>query len=297
MKIYRWIMACGLLMPSSACANIIFSQDFSSAPNGPLSSYYNPQPSSSQWNIIGKSGTYASVTVAGGALSFSRTGSGTAYFARTTDLSPSPSAMIYEFDMSVSANGYTQTGSSAATWQIGSGFQSSGSIEAGSGVHSAFSLLFTSTPGTYQLRTPSGSTSADIQGSKTITWVINNSGGALSYTGPDHTPQSIASDAWDLWAGSTRIFNDVPASTAVDTRLSDLKFVLNNGFGSVTMDDFRIQDGVEVVPELPSTGVIASTMIVLAIIHDQWRRHRKLNAQAHGETRVSNGQPRNSPSV
>src|SRR5690242_19097850 len=81
-------------------AGVIFSQDFSSAPNGPVSSYVATPANSQQFNTINWTGLTGGIV--NGALSYSRDGTGWGWFARTTDFTPVPNAMIYSFDLSVS---------------------------------------------------------------------------------------------------------------------------------------------------------------------------------------------------
>lgn len=251
----------------------LFSQDFSSS--SVVSDYVNASsPNSGQWNAIGSSGSGVTVAIAGGALQYTRATANTGSFSRTTDFSPVPPALIYQFTLSVSGNSAAQT--TAAVWQLGSGFGTANSAEANANVHSRFALNFTTSDGTFQLRDIAGGVnSGNLSGAQNITWVVNNSGGAISYVGPDSQSWTVADDAWDLWAGNSLLFDDIAAQTATQV-LTDMKFAFTAGSGSVNMDNFVIT----AIPEPADWGLIsAGGLMLVAGVHSR-RQNRRAKAGA-----------------
>jgi len=227
-------------------AQILLDQNFSSSTT--LSSYISATPDSGQWNAISTSGAGVTVSTAANNLSFTRAAANVGSFSRTTDFSPVPATMIYRFDLSVSGNSAAQT--SAAVWQVGSGFGTSNAAESNANTYARFALNFTSTDGTFQIRDIQNTTnSGSLSGKQSMMWVLNNSDSAFSYTSPLGTSVSVANDTADIWAGTSLLFNDVVVTTATQT-MTDLKFAFTAGTGTVTMDNFLIT-----VPE-PKTWLL-----------------------------------------
>jgi hypothetical protein len=264
MKIQNWAFAIsgGLSLISTTEAGVIFSQDFASAPNGPVSAYVGSPPNNQQFDTINWTGTGMSGGIVDGALSYSRSGSGSGWFARVTDFSPVPNAIIYSFDLGITGNTTAQP--MAAVWQVGYGFGTASGAEPNSLVHSRFGVGFTSTPGSFQLLNMAGGTSANLTGPKAITWVVNNSGAALSYLAPDNNPCLVDNNAWDLWAGDQQVFHNVGATTS-GRPLADIKFAYNSGYGTVRMDNFSIRT-VPPVPEPAATGVLAAGFLAVIVL-------------------------------
>lgn len=220
----------------------LFQQNFSTSTT--VADYVNASaPTSGQFNAISTSGsgTVLSINTGGGnnKLRFNRSNNAGA-FSRTTDFSPAPISLIYKFDIAVSGNTTAQT--TAATFQVGSSYGIGNSPEANASTHSRIGLNYTSTNGTFQFRDLTNSiNSSNLSGVQSITWVINNSGNTLNYTAPDGSTESVLNDTYDLWAGTTKLFNNVSATTASQS-LSDLKFVINNGTGIIDFDNFDIRE-------------------------------------------------------
>jgi hypothetical protein len=214
----------------------IFVQDFNSS--ALISDYVNAaSPNSGQFNFIGSSGAGTAVSINNGKLRFNRTANAGA-FSRSTDFSPVPAIISYQFDLDVSGNSSAQT--TAAVFQVGSGFGSSNSAESNSLIHSKIGVNIGSTPNTFSLRDiGGGSNSATFTGAQTITWVINNSDGDISYPAPDGSMESLAQDKFDLWIGTSKEFDDRAAITETQV-LSDLKFAFFAGTAIMDIDNVTI---------------------------------------------------------
>ncbi|MCU7615107.1 T9SS type A sorting domain-containing protein [Chryseobacterium sp. GMJ5] len=217
----------------------IFEQDFNSSST--VSSYVSATtPNSGQFNAISTSGSGTVLSINGGKLRFARTGNAGAY-TRTTDLTPTPQLMIYQFDLAVSNN--TAAVTNAATWQIGSAFTTGNSTEANSIVHSRLGLNLTATNGSFSLRDIGGSLNSSVfSGTQNIFWVINNTGATAFYLAPDNTVGTLSNDEADLWVGTTKALTSLPATTATQS-LTDFKFVISNGTANVDIDNLKIYSG------------------------------------------------------
>ncbi len=226
----------------------LFQQNFSSSTV--VADYVNAAPSNGQFNAIGSSGagTILSINTTGSnKLRFARTGNAGSY-SRTTDFSPTPTSLMYRFDLTVSGNSVAQT--TAAVWQVGSGFGTANSGEANANVHSRIGLNWTNTAGQFSIRNLGTSVnSANYSGTQTITWVINNSGATLIYKAPDGTYETVGDDVADLWVGTTKEFDEIAATTSTQS-LTDLKFVFTAGTGTVDIDNILIDQ----IPAIPTSG-------------------------------------------
>ena len=271
MKTQCWILAIAILMSIAYVVrgNVIFSQDFSTNPDGPLTTYYNPTaPNDGQWNAITASGTGTRVTVANGALSFTRGSSGAASFSRTTDFSPAPEAVRFRFDLGM--NSASTRATDAAVWQIGSGFSTANAAQADSTVHSQFALSIVDATGSFQFRNPkTGAESSAYSGKFPVTWVVNNSSSAIQYSAPNGTTRSVAADHWDLWCGPYPVFYGIESTTAGQS-LTDLKFVFSHGGGTINMDNFSLEP-LSAVPEPAATGTVVAACLGLAAVWKRWR--------------------------
>ena len=251
-------------------ASVIFSQDFSGSST--VSDYVSATPNSGQWNDIATTGSGVSLGIINGALQYGRTGNNTGSFTRSTDFSPAPTALIYSFDLTVSS--VTAAASSVATWYAGSGFSSGASAPTSSSYNSRFAINFNS-DGTFSLHVISGSTSSAFSSGNAVslTWVVNDTGSSLSYLGPDGQTDTVGNGKWDLYAGSTLIFDEQTAD-GTSTSLTDLKFLFTantgTGYGTISMDNFEIQ----AVPEPPEWGPISALGLMGICGLREWRQRR-----------------------
>ncbi len=251
---------------AGANAQVLLQQDFSSSTT--LSTYTSASsPTSGQWNAIGSSGAGVTASTSSNNLAFTRTGANVGTFSRTTDFSPTPQTMIYRFDLTISGNSANQT--SAATFQVGSGYGTTNAAESNANTYARFAVNLTATDGTFSFRDITNTTSsANFSGTQSVMWVLNNSGISFSYTSPTGSSVTVANDTADLWAGATQVFNDVAIQTASQV-MTDLKFAFDNGSATVSMDNFLIT-----IPE-PKTWV----MIGIGTSFMLWNLRRRRRVQ------------------
>lgn len=249
-----------ILFTANAGWGQFFQQDFGSSAT--VSSYVGAPPSNGQFDAITTSGagTVVSINTTGSnKLRYARAGANAGIYVRTTDFSPSPSVLVYKFDLTVSGNTAAQT--TAAVWQAGSGFGTANSAEANANVHSRIGLNWTATTGQFSLRNiVSSINSANYTGTQTITWVINKTGILLGYTAPDGSLSFVSDNSSDVWIGTTLELNEVPSTTSSQS-LTDIKFAFTAGTGTVDIDNILI-DRIPVRPVAsPATSVTTNSFI------------------------------------
>jgi mannan endo-1,4-beta-mannosidase len=223
----------------------LLEQDFSSSST--LTDYVSTDPTNKQFSSIGSTGAGTTVSISSGALKFDRTANANSgYYSRVKDFYPLPSIVKYKFDITVSSNTSGSTQNQVAVFQIGSGFVTTNNaltgtpIENNALIHSRFGITFGATAGQFAVRDISGAVNSSMfSGTQTITWVVNNSTKAISYTAPNGMPESLGIDKADLWIGTTRIFNETSSLTPSQT-LSDLKFAFTSGLGIISIDNIKI---------------------------------------------------------
>lgn len=240
------IAALSTLGVLSGNAATIFEQTFSTG--NTLATYVNASsPNSGQFNAIGSSGASTTVGINSGVLTFTRAGANVGSFSRTTDFSPTPTAISYKFDLTVSGNSEATT--SAAVFQVGSGFGTANSAESNASVYARFAINLGGTAGQFQVRDISNRTSsATFSGTQTFFWVINNTGLSIDYTSPTAVSTVLANDRADLWLGNTKVLNGVEIETAGQS-ITDLKFAFSSGSATIGIDNIAIT----AIPELSTT--------------------------------------------
>lgn len=157
----------------------------------------------------------------------------------------------------------TSSGSNYAGVQfaVGDGFTDgtlSSSPQDASKVHSGFCITDESSPKFAQYNaagTKIYNTAITESTWHTITWIINNSGSKLTYTGPDASSKTLDNDKFDLWLGTTRIVEGQSATTAS----IDLQNIFI-GSGGAKQHEFRLDDVV--VTDLTPEAVVLNKYAV-----------------------------------
>ena len=228
----------------------LLQQDFSSSTT--VASYVSATPTNTQFNSISSSGAGVVVSInatGSNKLRFDRTaGANAGSYSRTTDFSPIPTSIMYQFDLTVSGTTTSQT--TAAVFQVGSGFTTANNPEANTSVHSRIGVNLSATSGQFSLRDMGASSSSSVfSGTQTVRWYINNSGSTLTYRAPNGSIESLGNDVFDVWIGTTKVFDEIAATTGT-VSLSDIKFVYNNGSAIIDIDNILIAP----IPSIPVTN-------------------------------------------
>lgn len=150
---------------------------------------------------------------------------------------------------------------------VGSGFATSNFLPAQSNIFAQYGFSTLST-GNWTVRNIAGNTFHPVGFSdiETVTLVFNNSGTGQSYNFGDGVSGATANDTFDLWVGSTLIFDNAAVTTASLSSITDFKIGwYGNGTGSVVLDNMSFGS----IPE-PSTALLlgAGAMMIL------WRIRR-----------------------
>lgn len=146
---------------------------------------------STSYNYTGKFGVRAANT------------EGTYSLMKTTDFAATaPTAIKVEMKMKFLQG---SSGSDySLSFAVGDGF-TDGTKPAATLVHSGFSILNNSNADICGYLTNSAITGQTklSQSDAVITWVINNTGSSLTYTGPDDNSHTLADDKFDVWQGTS----------------------------------------------------------------------------------------------
>lgn len=215
----------------------VFSQGFSSSTS--VLSYVNLFPNSGQFDAISSAGT-SSTSISSGALRFTR-GSGNTSFTRSTNFSPTLTALVYKFDITISGTPTGNTGS-AATFQVGSSYNIlTNNVEPDANTYAMLSVDFRGTSNFRFRDASNGNTSSNYSVGTTysVTWAMNNSGSPLTYTAPNGSSETVGNDRADIWVGTTRIWNEANVETSGGA-LTDLKFAFTQSTGNISIDNINI---------------------------------------------------------
>ena len=219
-------------------AQNVFSQNFNSSTT--LTDYVASPASgtSNKFDGITTSGAGTTWSVAANNLTVNRTGNAGSFTRISTTGTTTGQALWIEFDLSVAA---TTAQTNAGTLYVGTGYTNANSGPANASTHSRLGINFTTTSGNFTLRNiTAGTNSGTLSGVQKITWVINNTGSSLTYTAPDGSTETVQSNFADVWTGTTKTFDEIAATTN-GVVLKDFKFVISNGTGSITFDNFYIK--------------------------------------------------------
>ena len=175
-----------------------------------------------------------------------------AAFSRAADLNPAPGAILCTFNVSVSGIGAERIASQA--FRMGWDFSNSNADEPDARTYAALGLV-ASEASAFQLRDlVNGRVSATYRGTQAVSWVVNNSGRAMSYDAPNGKAELVGNDRMDVWVGRDRVFDELLV-TNPSGRFTDLKWVWSRGSGTTHFERFDVR----ALQEASSgTGAVAS---------------------------------------
>lgn len=232
-----------MLFSQTAGAQLL-SQNFDSSVK--IKDYVKSKPNKGQFTAITSSGPGVTIAIENNKLRFDRSGNADfGSFARTVDFSPVPQRVSVKFDLTVSKN---TAGENVAALQFGSGFVdkdnaiSKTPYENQAAVHSLIGISFGAKEGDFSIRhIAAKQESVLVNGTKTITWVINSSDSPMEYTGPNGVVQSLPADRFDVWINDTHALVRKGA-IGRDQLLKNLKFSFTKGSGIIDLDNMELTD-------------------------------------------------------
>ncbi len=278
----------------------IFTQNFSGT--AVVSDYVDAAGESNKFTAI-SGGTNNVVSITGGALRFTKTGGNTAYFNRGAVAAAAFAGppTVLKISFSFQAVSSTIGGTTQAQMYVGSSFANSATSPTGSNTHSRLVFNF----GTANDFSMNSSTAPTAETSyyttkQNITWVINNSGTAVSYTTPDGvTKKTLANDKWDVYVGATAtpvladrdgLTNSI-VGNGKDNVLENIYFGYPSASASnatIEIDDILINDQTTVLPvELTSFAAKANAQnidLAWTTASEQNNSHFDVLRSADGKT-------------
>lgn len=225
-------------MFSTSSSAQIFIQDFSASTD--ISSYISATPDSGQFSGISNSAEVVS-SITNGQLRMVKTANTASYFYRTPSpaLSPVPNFIQLKFDFEAS-NQDQVTSTREIPFYFGANYTSAGVPIATA--YCRFGIGISTSLGKFYLKIlDNGNTqSADFSVKQTIIFLANNSGSTQSYPAPNGSSETIANDTWEIWVGTTKVFNDVAVKNP-DLELGSFKFQYNSTLPNATLDFDNIE--------------------------------------------------------
>ncbi|MBO0952257.1 T9SS type A sorting domain-containing protein [Fibrella forsythiae] len=211
MRIVLIICFASLVTGVCSAQTTLFQQDFSAG--GVPANYVNvSNPGMGQFNAT------SGGTITNNTLQFDRSsGTGSGHFSRSTDLSPSANSMYIQMDFEV-VSSTAAAGNNVVDFYVGSGFDNTVQNPTNADVYARFGFNFTNTGYEFSVRhVPAGGAGAIdspvFTGKKTLTFVLNNTGRTITYLQPGGGTQPLANDTYDLWVGTTEVFDGLPVLT------------------------------------------------------------------------------------
>jgi hypothetical protein len=233
MKSYLWALAvCWIFFLPQAKAQF-FNQDFNISTT--VSDYASGTPNIRQFDNI-TNGTNNTISINTNRLRFARTAAlqTASSITRATNIADKDGtaittamgSMMIRFTIPTT----TLTGNVltplAGAFQIGTGFTANTSLEGTP--YAQFGIHFGTANNTFRVSSGATSGTSNLTPGTTqrITVALNNSGVSLDYRAPDGTIETLANDKMDIWAGTTKIHDEIDVTNAAQT-ITDFKFVFN----------------------------------------------------------------------
>lgn len=258
-----------IIISYTACVPL-FEQDFNSSTT--ISDYIYTNSNHTQFDEILSTISMATPvapsinTTTSNKLRFNGTDGTKSDFVRSTDFITTPTNVVVKFDITFSSIG--TAASQSAIFYLGTGFTTatSGVPPTASSAHSRlqFATSMSSTNG-FQIRNstpsnvgPNGTNTTYFTNKQTVTWVINNSGGSLTYLAPDGTTESVGDDKEDIWVGTTRVVND-DGAWGPTKALTDMAFYHLNGNMVIDIDNLTVNSIVSAPTSSAGSGTNCSS--------------------------------------
>ena len=148
-------------------------------------------------------------------------GPGGTFAVKSTNFTTAPTFVIIQAEISTRTIGNT---TNAAELSIGDGFAANLTRHPPT-ARVRINLI---NGNQFSLTNPDGTvtTSAAQSGMQTLTWVVNRSGAAQTYTAPDGSTDNVPNNAVDMWIGNVNFVNNSTMANPAQA-INDIKFVFD----------------------------------------------------------------------
>jgi hypothetical protein len=213
--------------------------------------------SAARWETFAVSSAKSQIATETHGISVRLANGDRASFSRAADLSPAPSAVLCTFNVSVSGIGAERI--SSQVFRLGWDFSNSNADEPDARTYAALGLV-ASEADAFQLRDMvNGRVGATFRGTQAVSWVINNSGRAMSYDAPNGKVEIVGNDRMDVWVARERVFDDILV-TNPGGRMNDLKWVWSRGSGQTQFERFEVRTLQEASASAGVGAIAAASM-------------------------------------
>ena len=210
-----------------------FEQDFLAGTA--TSNFVGSPPSIGQFTEI-STATGVTTTITAGRLQFARASAANpTRFSRGFNFTTTPSSMYCQFSFGVTSAAVQAT---SATFNFGG----TNLVDGATTVADVYSKVIVNLNATNGFTLQSGATvSTTFTGNQDITWVMNNTGTIFTYVAPNGTNETLGNDQFDLWVGTTKVFNDLAVNAPTRT-INRFKFNFDVGIATLSFDNFLMRD-------------------------------------------------------
>jgi hypothetical protein len=221
-----------------------FSQDFLA--NTTIGSYASNPASTNQFTEI-PTVTGITNTIATGRYQIAKSGTAAVNyrFGRGLDFASEPKSLYCQFNFGVSTAA-TVTKNNAIVLSLGgSGIVDGVTVPTVANTYAKLNFNLIAGGLTFQLN--DGTTnSANFTGNQDITFVMNNTGATFTYVAPNGTNETLGNDLFDVWVGTTKVFDDRPVTTATQS-IKRFRFDITHDAAianapTVSFDNFLMRD-------------------------------------------------------
>jgi hypothetical protein len=221
-----------------------FSQDFLA--NTTIGSYANIPASANQFTEI-PTVTGITNTITNGRYQIAKSGTTAVNyrFGRGGDFASEPKSMYCQFNFGVATAAAVTKNNAIVLSLGGSGIVDGVTVPTAANTYAKLNFNLIAGGLTFQLN--DGTTnSANFTGNQDITFVMNNTGATFTYVAPDGTNETLGNDLFDVWVGTTKVFNDRPVTTATQA-IKRFRFDITHDAAvanapTVSFDNFLMRD-------------------------------------------------------
>jgi hypothetical protein len=221
-----------------------FDQDFLA--NTTISSYVGSPASNKQFTEI-PTVTGITNTINTGRYRIAKSGTTAVNyrFGRCIDFDSEPKSLYCQFNFGVVTAASVTKNNAIVLSLGGSGIVDGVAVPTAANTYAKLNFNLIAGGLTFQLN--DGTTnSANFTGNQNITFVMNNTGTTFTYVAPNGTNETLDNDLFDVWVGTTKVFNDRPVTTATQAiKRFRFDFTLDAAVANaptVSFDNFLMRD-------------------------------------------------------